>query len=120
MPGFDGTGPMGQGPMTGGGRGYCSPAAGYVPRYGMGFGYGRGMGRGRAWGGGFGRGYGRGFGPRAYASPPGAVPPAYGYNYAMDPGQELNMLRSEADGMKQALDDIHQRINELEKERSES
>jgi len=23
MPGFDGTGPQGQGPMTGGGRGYC-------------------------------------------------------------------------------------------------
>jgi len=23
MPGFDGTGPAGQGPMTGGGRGYC-------------------------------------------------------------------------------------------------
>lgn len=25
MPGFDGTGPNGMGPMTGGGRGYCSP-----------------------------------------------------------------------------------------------
>ena len=25
MPGFDGTGPMGMGPMTGGGRGSCSP-----------------------------------------------------------------------------------------------
>jgi len=25
MPGFDGTGPMGVGPMTGGGRGFCSP-----------------------------------------------------------------------------------------------
>jgi hypothetical protein len=24
MPGFDGTGPMGVGPMTGGGRGYCA------------------------------------------------------------------------------------------------
>jgi hypothetical protein len=23
MPGFDGTGPRGKGPMTGGGRGYC-------------------------------------------------------------------------------------------------
>ncbi|MBM3702630.1 MAG: hypothetical protein FJW63_06550 [Actinobacteria bacterium] len=23
MPGFDGTGPLGQGPLTGGGRGYC-------------------------------------------------------------------------------------------------
>jgi hypothetical protein len=25
MPGFDGTGPRGTGPMTGGGRGFCSP-----------------------------------------------------------------------------------------------
>jgi hypothetical protein len=32
MPGFDGTGPMGMGPMTGGGRGYCNPAgAGALP-----------------------------------------------------------------------------------------
>jgi hypothetical protein len=25
MPGFDGTGPNGMGPMTGGGKGFCSP-----------------------------------------------------------------------------------------------
>ncbi|MDY6855297.1 MAG: DUF5320 domain-containing protein [Thermodesulfobacteriota bacterium] len=25
MPGFDGTGPRGLGPMTGGGRGFCNP-----------------------------------------------------------------------------------------------
>ncbi len=28
MPGFDGTGPAGRGPMTGGGRGYCAVNAG--------------------------------------------------------------------------------------------
>ncbi len=28
MPGFDGTGPNGMGPMTGGGRGFCSPWGG--------------------------------------------------------------------------------------------
>ena len=28
MPGFDGTGPRGMGPMTGGGRGFCSPWGG--------------------------------------------------------------------------------------------
>jgi hypothetical protein len=37
MPGFDGTGPAGQGPMTGGGRGFCilpTQALGrYSPRY---------------------------------------------------------------------------------------
>ena len=33
MPGFDGTGPRGMGPMTGGGRGFCSPrGAGVSPR----------------------------------------------------------------------------------------
>ncbi|MDD5254505.1 MAG: DUF5320 domain-containing protein [Candidatus Omnitrophica bacterium] len=47
MPGFDGTGPMGQGPMTGGGRGYCAmpisaEGAGFATR---GF-CGRGRGRG--------------------------------------------------------------------------
>lgn len=31
MPGFDGTGPAGQGPRTGGGRGFCAPVAGQVP-----------------------------------------------------------------------------------------
>jgi hypothetical protein len=30
MPGFDGTGPRGMGPMTGGGRGWCNP---YGPVY---------------------------------------------------------------------------------------
>jgi hypothetical protein len=33
MPGFDGTGPMGMGPMTGGGRGFCSPRGAGVRRY---------------------------------------------------------------------------------------
>ena len=37
MPGFDGTGPMGMGPMTGGGRGFCSPwgAGASVRRFGF-------------------------------------------------------------------------------------
>jgi len=77
MPGFDGTGPMGRGPMTGGGRGFCAmPNRAYGP---SGYGvrtpyhssYGRpfdgpifGAGRGGfPWGGGRGRvfGGGRGF-----------------------------------------------------------
>ena len=33
MPGFDGTGPRGLGPMTGGGRGFCSPWGGNLRRY---------------------------------------------------------------------------------------
>ena len=39
MPGFDGTGPMGMGPMTGGGRGWCNPSAPYArPYFSGGFG----------------------------------------------------------------------------------
>jgi len=77
MPRFDGTGPQGQGPLTGRGQGYCAlpiPEAGQ-PSYGYagiqqapvrvdpsvawrasGAGIGRGFGRGRRRGGGRGRG----------------------------------------------------------------
>ena len=80
MPRFDGTGPAGMGPMTGGARGWCepydAPDAGYGPyrppypvpvgtyAYGLGrprWGLGRGF-RGRSWGPGLGRGWGRGRG----------------------------------------------------------
>ena len=45
MPGFNGTGPNGQGPMTGGGRGYCStPNAGAQQPYGRRMGRGYGLG----------------------------------------------------------------------------
>ena len=45
MPGFDGTGPRGMGPMTGSGRGFCSPwgigaapgGFGIFPRVGYGY-----------------------------------------------------------------------------------
>lgn len=33
MPGLNGTGPNGMGPMTGGGRGLCNPRAGSPRRY---------------------------------------------------------------------------------------
>jgi hypothetical protein len=51
MPGQDGTGPMGLGPLTGRGLGPCG--------YGMQRGFGRG----------FGRGYRRGFGFRSQLNP---------------------------------------------------
>jgi len=51
MPGFDGTGPRGQGPMTGGARGYCTTGWGAGVR--RGFGLRRwprwGAGRGAGW-----------------------------------------------------------------------
>jgi hypothetical protein len=33
MPGFDGSGPNGMGPMTGGGRGFCNPRGSITGRY---------------------------------------------------------------------------------------
>jgi len=72
MPRFDGTGPMGAGPMTGGGRGVCNPDdTGYGVAYGRSYGRGRGptngftpgFGQGRGLG--RGRGRGRGFGGAA-------------------------------------------------------
>jgi len=123
MPGFDGTGPMGAGPMTGGARGFCNPGgAGYGRggRFGYGFGYGQGMGRGlgarRGFGPGrgMGRGYGRGFGGRAfYPAWGGGYVPAYG-PYPMNPQDEAGMLRDEAEAMKQELEAIQKRLQELE------
>lgn len=56
MPGRNGTGPMGQGPMTGKGMGYCVVDGQTAMDAGQkSFGMGRGTGRGR------GRGFGMGF-----------------------------------------------------------
>ena len=54
MPGRDGTGPAGQGPMTGRGMGFCTGAR---PANYYGYGYGRGFGRGMGLRRGFGRYY---------------------------------------------------------------
>ena len=70
MPGMDGTGPMGTGPMTGWGRGLCNPYgavyrpyAGGVPTYGgSAYAYGPGLGWGRGFRARFALGWGRGFG----------------------------------------------------------
>ena len=48
MPRRDGTGPMGFGPMTGRGLGFCNLAN--VSRLGLGLGFGLGLGRGRGFG----------------------------------------------------------------------
>ena len=116
MPGFDRTGPWGEGPMTGGARGYCNPGlAGN--RFPM-FGRGRGRGRGRGIRRGFGPWYGSGLGFRW-----GGYPPAWGGGYApypLEPSEELNMLKAEADTIKKDLEEINKRMEELEKEASES
>ena len=84
------------------------------------FGRGRGFGRGFGPGSGPGRGYGRGFGWRAF--PPygaGWYGPAYAGPYAMNPQDEVDMLREEADALKNDLDAITRRIEELESRASE-
>jgi len=105
MPGLNGTGPIGNGPMTGGARGYCNPLNAESSRPLAGF--GRGMMCGRGFRGGFGPGMGmrRGLG-RGFALNPSA--------YSEQP-DELNMLRQQADSLQNTLDAINRRIADLEK-----
>jgi Family of unknown function (DUF5320) len=111
MPGFDRTGPMGSGPMTGGARGRCNPAAaGTIPAFAGGYSYGRGLALRRGCRGAYGygrirgRGYGRGF---------GWYPPASGPAYSMEAASEIDMLKADAEYMQKSLDAINKRIEEL-------
>lgn len=88
MPARDGTGPMGMGPMTGWGRGWC------------GGGWGRGFGGFGGWGR-FGRG--RGFGG-AWAGP---VPPAWA---APTAEMEEQYLKQEMEMLKARMDEIQARL----------
>ncbi len=124
MPGGDGTGPMGMGPMTGRGAGYC---AGYAmpghmsPMGGRGFwGWGRGGG-------------GRGRRNRFYATgltgwqraamgwPAFGAGPAYATTYgaglapAVSKEQELAALKGQAEYLEDAIEGIRKRMEELEK-----
>ena len=122
MPGGDGTGPGGMGPMTGRAAGYCAgyPVPGYmnpIAGRGGGWGYGRGMGWRRGWGrgGGRGRGWRGAYGP-AYGYGAAAVPPPAFYGAAPTAEQELVVLRQQAQAMQQGLEELNGRIQELEKE----
>ncbi|MDD5706388.1 MAG: DUF5320 domain-containing protein [Kiritimatiellae bacterium] len=121
MPGGNGMGPMGMGPMTGRAAGFC---AGYgmpgyanpMPGRGFGMGFGRGFG---------GRGGGRGFRNRFFATgmtgwqraatgwapAVGMMPPE---SYAPGKEQVLAALKSQAEYTESALGDIRKRIEELE------
>jgi len=94
MPGFDGTGPRGMGPMTGGGRGFCSPwGIGATLR-------------------GYGMPSGTGYGYPYYGQPatPGAAP----FAPQMTREQELDFLKSQAQAVKSQLEQIGSRMRELE------
>lgn len=99
MPGGDGTGPMGYGPMTGRAAGFCagSPVPGY-----------RNAGRGGFWGRGRGfRGWGRGFG-RGFGFWPANAP-------TQTPEQELDDLKQQAELLQGSLNQINSRIEQLQK-----
>ena len=121
MPGGDRTGPMGRGPMTGRGAGYCagSSVPGYdnpsTPGFVRGFGFGRGRGRG------FGRGYwgrSRGFWQRDYYPEPYYPPAQYVYHPSKE--QEKAYLEEMVKSLEEEIKDIRNRIQELSKEKKES
>jgi len=135
MPGGDGTGPGGLGPMTGRAAGLCAgyPVPGYMNPVG-GRGY-WGLGRGGGWGrrnwfyatgltGWQRAGYGwpaRGGAAYPYASGGAASPYGYG-GVPFAPGltaqQELDGLKGQAEYLEDSLDGIKKRIEELESQKS--
>ncbi len=112
MPAGDRTGPMGLGPMTGRGAGYCAGYAmpGYMnpmPGYGWGMGRGMGFGRGRGGGRGWRHWYhatGLPFWART-AAPLATDAPA---------DAEARALRAQAAQMERTLEEIRRRLAELE------
>jgi hypothetical protein len=118
MPRGDRTGPMGQGPRTGRGLGYCSGSE--TPGYansGPGLGFGMGGGGGRGMGGGRGRrnmffatglpGWLR-FGP--FGAP----------SHTPDPAAEKQALKNQADALQSQLDLIRKRLEDIEAGPSEN
>jgi len=108
MPGGDGSGSMGQGPMTGRAAGFCAgyPNPGYSrPRYGLGY--------GRGWGRGFGRGYlgrGRRFWYRDYSELPYKQP---------NIDEEKTYLENIVKNLNDELKAVKERLNDLQKEKKE-
>jgi hypothetical protein len=112
MPGFDRSGPMGAGPATGGGRGFCvNASAGYETRFFGNYGSGGGMGYGRGFRGGHGPGMRPGVAGRfGWSNQPQTVP-----SYTQDQAAEIEMLKAQAGSVQMTLDTISKRISDLEK-----
>lgn len=100
MPGFDGSGPAGTGPMRGGARGYCMlNEDGFARQVRPG-----GFSRRQTYGCGMRRGFrhfwGRCYGPDAYS---------------LTTEEDLAILKQRAESVKTTLDLLNKRIAELEK-----
>ena len=111
MPLRDGSGPYGEGPLTGRGMGDCVPR-GYAPRgfRGRRFDGGYGRGYGRRYGAGFGVGYGR---RGRYGRGMGyGYGPGPGYLY-QEPEDEEVILEEESNYLKSQLSAIQERLEEL-------
>lgn len=114
MPGGDRAGPMGMGPMTGRGAGFC---AGFgVPGFAnrgarRGF-FGRGRGGGRGWRNMF---YATGLTgwQRAGAAAPVGAAPAEPPAAPMHEEEEIEMLRAQAEAAAATLEQIRARIDEI-------
>ena len=112
MPGGDRSGPMGMGPMTGRAAGYCAgyDVPGYmnaIPGRGFGGGWGRGW-RWRHWAYATGLpGWARGY------APAWGAPPAYGPWAPLSREQQTESLKTQAEWLKEQLDAVNQRIEEL-------
>jgi len=114
MPAGNGTGPMGAGPVTGRGAGFCggyatagyaNPVAGGGRGRGMGFrqGYGGHVGGGMGMGFRRGRQWGGGYGMSTMGAPPAPMVE-----------QEASLLKTQAQHLESTLADIHKRLVELE------
>jgi len=116
MPGGDGTGPVGMGPMTGRAAGFCAgySAPGYANPVG-----GRGyFGRGRGfWDRGGGRGWRNWFNATGI---PGWARAGYGFSGPVAPTvtaeQEVEGLKQQAEFLQNSLSHINERIEQLEKQ----
>lgn len=123
MPAGDGSGPRGEGPLTGRAMGRCAgyPAGGYATTQGRGGGYGFFGRRGGRGGYGFyGRGGGRGFRNRYYE-------PAFRENYPVDNSylynreqpSETESLKNQVQFVADTIEQIASRVNQLLKRKTE-
>lgn len=109
MPGGDRTGPLGMGPMTGRGTGFCADFAmpGFMNPWGA---YGMGFGRGRG-----GRGFRRMYGFTGFPAWAHFAYPTYGgaYRPAVSAVDEKELLSNQAEFLENQLQLVKKRLKEF-------